>query len=152
MKKDEKYKKRLAELKPLIFSLQSAIELFGRDQAKKLARFAFEKYAHDRFVKPYLDIPADRRWAAFRGNLLHNADDIEYSIEKSDDNMVKVKYRRCLFYEIFRDFGLEDFVPIYCQTDYTTASGISPDIEFSRTRSIAGGAAYCDHCWTYRRR
>jgi len=147
---DDRYKKRLAELKPLIFALQAAIELFGRDQAKRLAGAALKKYADDRFVKPYEKTPPDERWPVFRNNLIHNADDIEYSIEQHNDSMVKVRYKRCIFYEIFRDHGLKDFVPIYCGTDYSTATGIHPHLEFTRSQTLAEGAPYCDHCWTYK--
>ena len=59
MKKDEKYIRRLIELRPMIFCLLAAIDLYGRDEAKKLAEKALQKYAEDRFVKPYKDIPMD---------------------------------------------------------------------------------------------
>jgi hypothetical protein len=152
MSNDEKYKKRLIELKPLIFGLQAAIELFGRDMAKTLARLALDKYAEDRFVAPFEQMPADKRWETFRNNIIHNADDLEYSVEKHSENMIKVKYQRCLFYEIFRDYGLEDFVPLYCRTDFVTAAKIHPDITLARTQTIASGAPYCNHCWTYKAR
>jgi hypothetical protein len=152
MNKDEKYQKRLKELKPLIFSLQAAIELFGREKAKEMAELIFEKYAEERSVAPYKRLPQEKRWQVFRNHLLHNADDLEYSIEAVKSNMVKVKYLRCLFLEIFRDHDLEDFVPIYCRTDYTTAAKIDPQINFSRTQTLAEKAPYCDHCWTYKKK
>ncbi len=147
---EERYKLREAELKPLILCLKSAIELFGRQKARDLARLTLESYADDRFVAPYEDIPKDKCWSNFRDDIIHNADDIEYSIEKYGENMVKVKYVRCMFYEIFEEYGLGDFVPIYCQTDYATCRKIHPDIGMTRTQTIAGGATHCDHEWKFK--
>lgn len=150
MTKDERYQKRLVELKPLVFCIQSAIELFGRDEAKRLAKVAFDKYAEDLFVVPYKTLPMEERWPTFRDNIIKNADDVEYSIEKRDDDMVKVKYLRCLFLEVFRDYGLEDFVPLYCHTDYKYPAAIHPGITMTRTQTLAEGAPYCDHCWKFK--
>ncbi len=140
----------MAELRPLIFCLKSAIELFGRKSARELALLTLEKYADDRFVAPYDDIPKDKRWQTFRDDIIHRADDIEYSIEKYSENMVKVKYKRCMFYRIFDEYDLGDFVPIYCQTDYTTCRNIHPNISITRTQTIAGGAPHCDHEWNFK--
>ena len=147
---EERYRHRLAELRPLIFCLKSAIELFGRKNARELAQLTLEKYADDRFVAPYDDILKDKRWQTFRDDIIHRADDIEYSIEKYNENMVKVKYKRCMFYQIFDEYGLKDFVPIYCQTDYTTCQNIHPGISMTRTQSIADGAPHCDHEWNFK--
>jgi len=149
MNKDEKYKKRLAELQPLMFCLQAAIEMYGRDEAKRLAGKALEKYAEARFVEPYKNIPKENRWRQFKDELIHHADDIEYSIEKLDENSVKVQYKYCTFFEIFKDNGLADFVPIYCRTDFTTSRAIHPNLSLNRSQTIAGGATHCDHLWSF---
>jgi hypothetical protein len=146
---EEKLKNREAELKPLILCLKSAVDLVGRQKAKELARLTLEKYADDRFVAPYEDIPKDKRWSTFRDDIIHRADDIEYSIEKHDENMVKVKYMRCMFFEIFDKHGLGDFVPIYCQTDYTACKKVHPGISMTHSKTIAGGAPHCNHEWIY---
>lgn len=147
---DKKYLERLSELKPLIYCLQCAIELFGKDEAGKLAKVTLEKYARERFVAPYENIPPDERWPKFRDDIINNADDVQYSLEVHSENKVKIRHHRCIFMEIFRVFGLEEFVPYYCDTDYTTARAISPDIKFTRTQTVVSGAPYCDHCWEYR--
>jgi hypothetical protein len=152
MSRDQKYQERLGELRPLIFSLQAAIELFGRERAKEMAKLALEKYAQARFVTSFDDIPMEERWEKFRGGIIHHADDIEYSVEKVDDSMIKIKYLRCIFLEIFRDYGLEDFVPLYCDTDYSTCRQIHPGISMTRTQTLAEGASFCDHYWVYRLR
>jgi hypothetical protein len=149
MKKDEKYIRRLIELRPMIFCLLAAIDLYGRDEAKKLAEKALQKYAEDRFVKPYKDIPMEKRWSHFQNQLIHNADDIEYSITKHDEKSVKVQYKRCIFFEIFKEHGLADFVPIYCRTDYAIGRAIHPNLNMSRTQTIADGGTFCDHNWTF---
>ena len=149
MTKDDLYMERLKELQPLIFCIQSSVKLFGKKKAKELAKITLEKYANERFVVPYNDIPLEKRWPAFRDDVVKYADDMQYSIEKSSDIMVRVKYKRCIFHEVFKDHGLADFVPLYCATDYSTARAIDPKIKMTRTQTIASGAKYCDHCWEY---
>lgn len=149
MIEDEKYLERLMELRPLCRFIQTAVEQLGREKAKELAAVAFEKYACDRFVAPYNDTPMDERWEIFREAIINGADESTYVLERYDDFMVKIRYLNCTFLNIFREFGLEDFVPLYCQTDYITCRRIHHDIAMTRTQTLAEGAAYCDHCWTF---
>ncbi|UCD17795.1 MAG: L-2-amino-thiazoline-4-carboxylic acid hydrolase [Candidatus Zixiibacteriota bacterium] len=150
MTKDEQYQQRLVELKPLCLFLQAAVETLGRDRAREVATEAFDKYAFDRFVTFYNDIPRAERWQVFRDNVRKYAGLGFYTVEKDTDNMIKIHYHRCIFLEIFRDFGLEDFVPLYCDTDFTTCRKIDPDISMIRTMTLADGDPYCDHCWQYK--
>ncbi len=106
MKKDNRYQQRLVELRPMIRFIEAAIETLGRDKAKELAVLAFEKYAYDRFVEDYQKLSMEKRWPIFRDGIIDYADGDTYSIEKYDETMVKIKYHRCVFLEIFRDFGL----------------------------------------------
>jgi len=149
MKAEDKYLQRLMELKPLCLMIQAAIELWGRDQARELAVAGLNKYAHDRFVTPYDTVPTDQRWELFRNNIRIHANPEEYTIIEDTGNMIKLRYHRCFFLEVFRKFGLEDFVPLYCDTDFTTCRAIHSGITMTRTQTLADGAAYCDHCWRY---
>jgi len=150
MNKDQKFLERYAELKPMIFCIQAAIELFGREKARELAKVAFEKYSIDRFVMPLEDIPLQERWPAWRDNLIEHADGSMYSLDKHDENMIKIKYTRCTFLDVFRDAGLEDFVPMYCEMDYLTCQLIDPRIVMTRTQILAEGAPFCDHFWEFK--
>ncbi len=149
MTEDENYPERLAELRPLCRFIQTAVEQLGREKAKELAAIALEKYACDRFVAPYIDTPMEERWEIFREAIIDGAGGDVYTLERFEDFMVKIRYLNCTFLNIFREFGLEEFVPLYCQTDYVTCRRIHPDIAMTRTQTLAEGAAYCDHCWTF---
>ena len=149
MKQEELYQQRLVELKPLIMCLQTSLELFGREATEKLAQITLEKYAHDRFVKQYDGIALDERWRIFRGNIVKYSDGYGYELIEQDEHVIKIKYHWCSFYEIFKDFGLADFVKMYCDTDYTTCRQIHPGINMTRTKILAAGDNCCDHCWTY---
>jgi len=149
MTKEEIYKARLVELQPLIFALQSAIEIFGRDKARELAEATFAKYADDRYVRDFENTPLDERWAKFVEDILNAADDNQYSVDLHEENMIKIRYQWCVFLEIFKKFGLEDFVPLYCETDFVTCQKVHPGINLIRTETLAMGAPYCDHCWEY---
>ncbi len=148
MKKDEILKQRLTELKPLAMCLQAAIELFGREKARELAKLALAKYAEDRFVKEFEDVSMDKRWSIFKNGVIKYADGVQYKIEKQEENLVKLKYLWCSFLEVFRKYGLEDFVPLYCETDYTTCRKIHPRIKMTRTKTLVE-SDHCDHCWVY---
>lgn len=149
MTKEEIYNERQIELKPLIFALQAAIELHGRDKAKQLAKAAFDKYADDRFVQKYGNVPLDDIWHTFRNSVVEYADDVQYSIDVQEANRIKIKYHWCSFLEIFKDHGLADFVPLYCDTDFATCRKIHPGITLTRTQILADGGSCCDHCWTF---
>ncbi len=150
MTKEKMYNERLVELRPLIFAIKTAIELYGREEAKKFAKTLFDRYAEDRFVTVFKDIPLDKRWQEFKNQTLEYADDISYSMVASDETMVKINYHWCVFYEIFKDYGLGEFVPLYCETDFDTCRKIHPGIKMTRTQILADGGDCCDHCWTYK--
>jgi hypothetical protein len=149
MTRDEIYRERWGDLKALVFALQSAVELFGASEAKRFAKLLFERYAHDRFVTPFEAVPRDERWQRFREVCLAHADGVQYSIESQSENEVRIRYHWCTFWEIMKDHGLADFVPLYCETDYATCRAVHPGITMTRTQTLAEGGDHCDHCWRY---
>lgn len=90
----------------------------------------------------------DKRWEFFRSNLLKMADNISFSIDEHNENMIKIKYVWRSFLEIFKKYGLEEFVPQYCNTDYDTCQKIHPGIKMTRTRTLVE-SEFCDHCREY---
>ncbi len=150
MKDDEDYQERLQELLPMIRTIQAAIDIVGREKAREIAAAAFGKYAYDRFVRPYDTTPPAERWVEFRESIINGADEATYELEDYNENKVAILYHQCTFLDIFRDFGLADFVPLYCKTDFTTCKQIHPGIELSRTQTLAEGAPYCNHCWRFK--
>jgi hypothetical protein len=149
MNREKLLEERRAELKPLIFCLQTAIELYGRDKAKELAQESFEKYAEDRFVRGYDIVPENQRWRRFKEDIEKLDDGTFYTVAVRSERMIKIKYVWCTFLEVFKEYGLEDFVPLYCDTDYRTCQKIHPGIKMTRTKTLADGDDHCDHCWTY---
>jgi hypothetical protein len=52
---------------------------------------------------------------------------------------------RCRYAELYRSLGLADLGAILsCNRDATMVEGFNPDIRFSRTQTIMGGASHCD--------
>lgn len=52
---------------------------------------------------------------------------------------------RCRYAEMYREMGLEDLGAILsCNRDGVFCRGYNPDIAFSRSQTILGGASHCD--------
>jgi len=52
---------------------------------------------------------------------------------------------RCRYAEMYRALGLEDLgATLSCNRDAALIEGFNPDVEFTRTQTIMGGATHCD--------
>jgi len=53
--------------------------------------------------------------------------------------------KRCKYAEMYRDLGDADLgARMSCNRDGTMVEGFNPDIRFTRTQTIMGGASHCD--------
>ena len=53
--------------------------------------------------------------------------------------------KRCQYAEMYRDLGKADLgAAMSCNRDGTMVEGFNPDIAFTRTQTIMGGASHCD--------
>jgi hypothetical protein len=52
---------------------------------------------------------------------------------------------RCRYAEMYRALGIEDLgATLSCNRDGSLIEGFNPNIEFTRTQTIMGGATHCD--------
>lgn len=52
---------------------------------------------------------------------------------------------RCRYAEMYRALGLEDLgATLSCNRDAALIEGFNPNVEFTRTQTIMGGATHCD--------
>jgi hypothetical protein len=52
---------------------------------------------------------------------------------------------RCRYAEMYRALGMEDLgAMLSCNRDGSLIDGFNPNIEFTRTQTIMGGATHCD--------
>ncbi len=65
------------------------------------------------------------------------------------DGVLRFDVTRCRFAEIYRELGYGDIGELVsCDRDIAFIKGFDPCIEFTRTKTIMGGADRCDFCYT----
>ena len=52
--------------------------------------------------------------------------------------------RRCIYWDLARQYGCPELCCVYCQNDEVAFSGLLPKIRFERAGTLGGGAACCD--------
>ena len=65
-------------------------------------------------------------------------------VEKSPDRFA-FNVTRCKYAEMYAELGMADLgAALSCNRDGTMVEGFNPDIAFTRTQTIMGGASHCD--------
>ncbi|MEM7095253.1 MAG: L-2-amino-thiazoline-4-carboxylic acid hydrolase [Actinomycetota bacterium] len=65
-------------------------------------------------------------------------------VEESSDRFA-FNVTRCQYAEMYRELGMAELgAALSCNRDGTMVQGFNPDIEFTRTQTIMGGASHCD--------
>lgn len=76
---------------------------------------------------------------------------LESEVVELSDDVFAFNVTRCRYAEMYRALGLEALgATLSCNRDGSLIEGFNADIEFTRTRTIMGGASQCD--FVYRRR
>ena len=76
---------------------------------------------------------------------------LELTILRDDAEAFEFDVTRCRFAEMYARLGLADLGAVLsCARDAAMIDGFNPDIAFTRTQTIMGGATHCD--FRYRRR
>lgn len=92
---------------------------------------------------------------ALGGNdLAHFADSMEnwtkggaldIEVVEESDEVFAFNVTRCRYAEMYRDLGLAELgATLSCNRDGTMVEGFNPEITFTRTQTIMGGADHCD--------
>ncbi|MEG1799061.1 MAG: L-2-amino-thiazoline-4-carboxylic acid hydrolase [Synergistaceae bacterium] len=69
------------------------------------------------------------------------------TIEETDRTL-RFNVTRCRFAELYRELGYGDIGELVsCDRDIAFIKGFDPNIEFTRTKTIMGGADICDFCY-----
>ena len=70
---------------------------------------------------------------------------LEIDVVEQSPNRFAFNVTRCQYAEMYRDLGMADLgASLSCNRDGTMVEGFNPDIEFTRTQTIMGGATHCD--------
>ncbi len=70
---------------------------------------------------------------------------LEIEVVEQSDEVFAFNVNRCRYAEMYREVGLADLgASLSCNRDGTMVQGFNPNIEFTRTQTIMGGADHCD--------
>ena len=144
---DARLQDRVNRFEIAVAFARQMIEELGEEKAYSIIQRAFEKLqiqnAHNLQEK-------------LRGNSLealaeHNrkmAKELEgFELLEVTDRHVALKITRCVAWEALQQLGLPEICPLYCKSDHVYIKAFNPKMKMVRTKTIAGGDAYCDHIW-----
>ncbi len=147
--KDPQYEKAKSKIELAIYFAKEMIKELGKEKALEIIGKAYQNYSNTTFVEPYLHIPMEKRFHAFKENLKAEAQDgNSFTVVEESDKHIKVKFHRCPTYEVYKDFGIPEVCQKYCDGDFEAFRKVHPKLRVTREHEIAYGDAYCDHCWT----
>jgi L-2-amino-thiazoline-4-carboxylic acid hydrolase len=70
---------------------------------------------------------------------------LETEVLELDDHVFAFDVTRCRYAEMYRSLGLDDLgATLSCNRDGALMEGFNPNVEFTRTQTIMGGATHCD--------
>ena len=70
---------------------------------------------------------------------------LETEVVESTDDSFAFDVVRCRYAELYRSLGLAELgATLSCNRDGALIEGFNPDVEFTRTQTIMGGASHCD--------
>ncbi len=74
---------------------------------------------------------------------------LEIDVVEQSDSTFAFNVTRCRYAEMYRDLGVPELGAVLsCNRDGTLAEGFNPDMTFTRTQTIMGGATHCDFRYT----
>ena len=147
--KDALYKEAENRVKLAAYFAKEMIETLGKDKAMEIIGRAYQRYSNAHFSEPYLDMPLEKRFQAFKEDLKARAKENEHPVVlEESDRHIKVRFSRCPTYEVYKDYGIPEVCQKYCDSDFEAFPQIDPKIRVTREHEIAYGDSYCDHCWT----
>jgi len=93
---------------------------------------------------------SQKRFDLFRKKYLGAAEESRYlRIVKSTPTRLKVRFERCPFSEVMKEYGLSDLAYAFCLSDPAFTKKVLPGVVFSRDHVIVKGDPFCDHTWIY---
>lgn len=76
---------------------------------------------------------------------------LESEVVELSEEVFAFNVSRCRYAEMYRALGLTELgATMSCNRDGSLIAGFNPDVEFTRTQTIMGGADHCDFRFTLR--
>lgn len=139
-------KRREIEARVIAPLLDRLGEEFGRDRVAELAAEVIVNVAKAQ--------GAELAGHMGGNDLAHFADSLEnwtkggaleIEVVEQNDEVFAFNVNRCRYAEMYRDIGMEELgATLSCNRDGTMVQGFNPNVRFTRTQTIMGGASHCD--------
>ncbi len=139
-------KRREIEARIVAPLIERFADEFGRDRVMDLAREVVVGVAQNQGAA-LAGVMGGNDLADFAASMENwtKGDALEIEVVAQTDEVFAFNVTRCRYAEMYRDLGLADLgATLSCNRDGTMVEGFNPGIEFTRTRTIMGGADHCD--------
>jgi predicted ArsR family transcriptional regulator len=146
-------KRRLIEARVLAPMLEAMSERFGRDAVQEIARSVIIALAEAQGAQ-LANAVGGCSLAHFEGSLDRwQADDaLQIAVQESTSERFAFNVTRCRYAEMYRELGIPELGAILsCNRDAALMDGFNPNVAFTRTQTIMGGATHCDFVYTLTR-
>lgn len=146
-------KRRLIEARVVAPLLEAFAAEFGRERAFAVAREVIVGLARAQGAQ-LASAAGGCSLAHFAGTLDRwTADDaLHISVREQTDDVFAFDVTRCRYAEMYRELGVPELgAMLSCNRDAALIEGFNPDVTFTRTQTIMGGASHCDFVYTLRR-
>lgn len=139
-------KRREVEARIVAPILERLGEEFGQERVRELAAEVIVDVAKGQGAA-MAEMLGGNDLAAFAGSMEAWTRGGALEIEVVDQSETRFAFNvsRCKYAEMYRELGDTDLgARMSCNRDGTMVEGFNPDITFTRTQTIMGGATHCD--------
>ncbi len=126
---------------------ETLCDKLGQEQAREIIRETVSKAAIQQGSDFAADVDGAPDLKDFHEILPLWTKDGALEIELLDASADTLNFnvKRCRYSEMYREMGVGEIGDLLsCQRDCDFCIGYNPDIEFTRTQTIMGGASHCD--------
>jgi hypothetical protein len=119
---------------------------FGSERVNELAREVIVEVAH-RQGGQMAEMLGRNDLGAFAATMPAWTKDDALQIEVLEQTPERLSFNvtRCRYAEMYRALGIPELGALFsCNRDGAMIGGFNPDVNFSRTQTIMGGASHCD--------
>jgi hypothetical protein len=121
-------------------------EEFGRERVIEIVRDVIVGLAREQ-GRAMAEARQDASLSSFAGTLEPWTRDgaLTMTVRQQTDEELAFDVTRCRYAEMYRALGIPELGAVLsCNRDAALIEGFNPEVDFSRTQTIMGGASHCD--------
>ena len=141
---EEDVKQEMGRIRLACYFARQMIEELGEEQALGIIARAYEQFSGDYFQDMAAEHGDDMIGLAKAAKSFPHTEIVEATDEK-----LAIRVSRCAHYLAWKELGLPQVAPLYCDGDYAATKRFNPRMKVVRTKELARGADHCNHTWLY---